>query len=209
MLDGTKRSQLPETAFGGIPENHSSLTFEGFSEHNTFNPARLLMLTAVNPPDERAASTAEDDFDVGPLSSGANCAPLGPIKRSYDSAMQSSRGSQASTPMSSHWSSNGEAPKRVEHIGFERAVSFLDYGDPEDKPEENPKDSKRIRSGVLTPPLPEDLVMASAHESGGGVPIKHEIDLEMGEIKEVAGSNQYAYDDLDEMITQAQKEAMR
>jgi hypothetical protein len=195
MLDGTKRSQLPETAFGGIPENHASLTFEGFSEHNTLNPARLLMLTAVNPPDERAPS-------------GANCAPLGPIKRSYDSAMQSSRGSQASTPMSSHWSSNGEAPKRVEHVGFKRAVSFLDYGDPEDKPEENPKDSKRIKSGVLTPPLPEDLVMTSAEEFGGGVPVKHEIDLEMGEINEVAGSNKYAYEDLDEMITQAQKKAM-
>jgi hypothetical protein len=208
MLDGTKSSQLPETAFGGIPENHSSLSFEGFSEHNTFNPARLLMLTAVNPPDERATSTADDDFDVGPLSSGANCAPLRPIKRSYDSAMQISRGSQASTPMSSHWSSNGEAPKRVELVGFKRAVSFLDYGDPEDKPEENPKDPKRIRSGVLTPPLPEDLVMASAEESGGGVPVKHEIDLEMGEIKEVAGSNNYAYEDLDEMITQAQKKAM-
>jgi hypothetical protein len=40
------------------------------------------------------------------------------------------------------------------------------------------------------------------------VPVKHEIDLELGEINEVAGSNKYAYEDLDEMITQAQKKAM-
>lgn len=166
------------------------------------------MLTAVNPPDERDTSMAEDDFDVGPLSSGANCAPLGPIKRRYEPAMQSSRSSQASTPMSSLWSSNGEASKREEHIGSKRDVSFLDYDDPEDKAEEDPKASKRIRSGVLTPPLPEDLVMASTDESGGGVPIKPETDLEMGEIEEAGGSNKYAYEDLDEMITRAQKEAM-
>ena len=209
MMDSTKHSQLPETAFGGVPENHTSLTFEGFSEHNPFNPARLLMLTAVNPPDERDTSMAEDEFDVGPLSSGANCAPLGPIKRRYDSAMQSSHSSQVSTPMSSHWSSNGEAFKRLEHVGSKRDVSFLDYDDPEEKPEENPKDSKRIKSGVLTPPLPEDLVMASTEESGGGVSIKPEIDLEMGEIREAGGSSKYVYEDLDEMITQAQKDAMR
>jgi hypothetical protein len=210
MLDDTDRSQLPETAFGGVPENHASLTFEGFSEHNTLNPARLLMLTAVNaPPAERDASMVDDDFDVGPRSSGANCAPLGPIKKRYDSALQSSRTSQASTPMSSHWSSNGEASKRIEYVGSKRPVSFLDYDDPEEKPEENPKNSKRIKSGVLTPPMPEDLVMASTEESGGGFAIKHETDLEMGEIEEADGSKKYAYEDLDEMITQAQKEAVR
>jgi hypothetical protein len=205
MLDDTDRSQLPETAFGGVPENHASLTFEGFSEHNTLNPARLLMLTAVNPPPaERDASMVD-----GPRSSGANCAPLGPIKKRYDSALQSSRTSQASTPMSSHWSSNGEASKRIEYVGSKRPVSFLDYDDPEEKPEENPKNSKRIKSGVLTPPMPEDLVMASTEESGGGFAIKHETDLEMGEIEEAGGSKKYAYEDLDEMITQAQKEAVR
>lgn len=164
------------------------------------------MLTAVNPPAGRDTSMAEDDFDVGPVSSGANCAPLGPVKRRSDSAMQSSRSSQASTPMSSLWSSNGEASKRVEHVSSKRDVSFLDYDDPEDK-SEGPKGSKRIRSGVLTPPLPEDLVMAT-DESGGGVLIKPEADLEMGEIEE-AGGKKYAYEDLDEMITKAQKEAMR
>jgi len=167
------------------------------------------MLTAVNPPTERDTSMAEDDFDVGPISSGANCAPLGPVKRRYESAMQSSRSSQASTPMSSHWSSNSEAFKRADHVGSKRDVSFLDYDDPEDKSEENPKDSKRMRSGVLTPPLPEDLVMASIDESGGGVMIKPETDLEMGEIEEAGGSKKYAYEDLDEMITRAQNEAMR
>lgn len=50
--------------------------------------------------------------------------------------------------------------------------------------------------------------MASTDESGGGVPIKPETDLEMGEIEEAGGSNKYAYEDLDEMITRAQKEAM-
>lgn len=206
-MDDTDRSQLPETAFGGVPENHASLTFEGFSEHNTLNPARLMMLTAANPPAECDASMV-DDFDVGPRSSGANCAPLGPVKKCHGSALQSSRASQASTPMSSHWSSNGEASKRMEYVGSKRPVSFLDYDDPEEKPEENPKDSKRIKSGVLTPPLPEDLVMASTEESGGGVPIKYEIDLEIGEIEEAGGpggSKKYAYEDLDEMITQAQK----
>jgi hypothetical protein len=209
-LSDTDLSQLPETAFGGVPENHASLTFEGFSEHNTLNPARLLMVTAVNPPSaERDASMVEDNFDVGPRFSGANCAPLRPIKKRYDSALQSSRTSQASTPMSSHWSSNGEASKRMEYIDSKRPVSFLDYDDPEEKPEENPKDSKRIKSGVLTPPLPEDLVMASTEESGGGAAIKHETDLEMSEIEEAGGSKKYAYEDLDEMITQAQNEAVR
>jgi hypothetical protein len=212
-LNNTDHSQLPETAFGGVPENHASLTFEGFSEHNTLNPARLLMLTAVNPPPaERDASMVEDDFGVGPRSSGANCAPLGPIKKRYDSALQSSRTSQASTPMSSNWSSNGEASKRMEYVCSKRPISFLDYDDPEEKPEETLKDSKRIKSGVLTPPLPEDLVMASTEESGGGVPIKHEVDLELGEIEEAGGSKKYAYEVLDEMITQAQeaqKEAVR
>lgn len=167
------------------------------------------MLTAVNPPAESDTPMAEDDFDVGPISSGANCAPLGPVKRRYESAMQSSRSSQASTPKSSLWSSNGEASKRVEHVGSKRDVSFLDYDDPKDKSEEYPKDSKRIRSGVLTPPLPGDLVMASTDESGGGVPIKPETNLEIGEIEEAGGSNKYPYEDLDEMITRAQKEAMR
>jgi hypothetical protein len=205
-LSDTDLSQLPETAFGGVPENHASLTFEGFSEHNTLNPARLLMLTAVNPPSaERDASMVEDDFDVGPRSSGANCAPLGPIKKRYDSALQSSRTSQASTPMSSHWSSNGGSSKRMEYVSSKRPISFLDYDDPEEKPEENPKDFKRIKSGVLTPPLPGDLVMTSTEESGGGAAIKHETDLEMGEIEEAGGSKRYAYEDLDEMITQAQK----
>lgn len=87
MLVGANQSQLPETAFGGVPENHTSLTFEGFSEHNTFNPARLLMLTAVNPPTQPGSSLIEEDLNVGPLSSGANCAPLGPSKRRYDPAM--------------------------------------------------------------------------------------------------------------------------
>lgn len=167
------------------------------------------MLTAINPPAEGDTPMAEDDFDVGPLSSGANCAPLGPVKRRCVSALQSSRTSQASTPMSSLWSSHEEASKRVEHIGSKRDVSFLDYDDPTDKSEENLKDSKRIRSGVLTPPLPEDLVMASTDEAGSGVLIKPETDLETGEIEEAGGSNKYAYEDLDEMITQAQKEAMR
>ncbi|KAG9564575.1 hypothetical protein KCU79_g4973, partial [Aureobasidium melanogenum] len=200
--------KLPETVFGGAPENHTSLTFEGFSERNTFNPDRLLMLTAVNPPDEHASSLIEEDFNVGPLSSGANCAPLGAPKRRYDSAIQSSRSSQAPTPMSFHWSSNGDVPKYEEHVSSKRDVSFLDYDDPEDKPEENPKDLKRLKSGVLTPPLPEDLVMASTNESGGGVLVKDEADLEMGEIKEGGDGNKFAYEDLDEMISQAQKEAM-
>ncbi|KAI4731926.1 hypothetical protein E4T49_00186 [Aureobasidium sp. EXF-10728] len=200
--------KLPESAFGGAPENHKSLTFEGFSEHNTFNPARLLMLTAVNPPSERATSMTEDDFDVGPLSSGANCAPLGAPKRRYDSAMQSARCSRTSTPMSLQWSSGGDAPNHVERIGPKRVVSFLDYDDPEDMPEEAPKDSKRLKSGALTPPLPEDLVMVSTEETDGGVPIKHETDLEMGEIEEASVGNKYAYEDLDEMINQAQKNAM-
>ncbi|KAI4723033.1 hypothetical protein E4T48_00628 [Aureobasidium sp. EXF-10727] len=185
-----------------------SLTFEGFSEYNTFNPARLLMLTAVNPPSERATSMTEDDFDVGPLSSGANCAPLGASKRRYDSAMQSARSSQTSTPMSLQWSSGGEYHNHADRIGPKRAVSFLDYDDPEDKPEEAPKDSKRLKSGALTPPLPEDLVMVSTEETDGGVPIKHETDLEMGEIEEASVGNKYAYEDLDEMINQAQKNAM-
>ncbi|CAD0092229.1 unnamed protein product [Aureobasidium vineae] len=200
--------KLPETAFGGAPENHTSLTFEGFSEHNTFNPARLLMLTAVNPPSERATSMTEDDFDVGPLSSGANCAPLGPPKKRYDSAMQSSRSSQAPTPMSFQWLSGGDAPNHVERVGPKRAVSFLNYDDPEDEPEDTTKDCKRLKSGALTPPLPEDLVMASTEETGGGVPIKHETDLEMGEVEEARGGNKYAYEDLDEMIDQAQTKAM-
>lgn len=206
MLGGTNRTQLPETAFGGVPENHTSLTFEGFSENNTFNPARLLMLTAVNPPVEHATSLIEEDLNVGPRSSGANCAPLGPPKRRYHSAMQSSRSSQAPTPMSSHWSSNGD--KYGEHIASKRDVIFLDYDDPEDKPEENPKDPKRFKSGVLTPPLPEDLVMASTDESVGGVVVKDETDLEMGEVKENGDGNKLAYEDLDELIDQAQKEAM-
>jgi hypothetical protein len=92
---------------------------------------------------------------------------------------------------------------------LQEARLFPDYDDPEEKPEENPKDSKRIKSGVLTPPMPEDLVMASTEESGGGFAIKHETDLEMGEIEEADGSKKYAYEDLDEMITQAQKEAVR
>ncbi|KAG9689745.1 hypothetical protein KCU95_g13461, partial [Aureobasidium melanogenum] len=183
--------KLPETAFGGAPENHTSLTFEGFSEHNTFNPARLLMLTAVNPPAEHTSSLVEEDFN-----------------RRYDSAMQRSRNSQAPTPMSSHWSSNGDKYEEHIHIASKRDVTFLDYDDPEDKPEENPKDPKRLKSDVLTPPLPEDLVMASTAESGDGVSVKHETDLEMGEIKEGGDGNKLAYEDLDEMINQAQKEAM-
>ncbi|KAG9945558.1 hypothetical protein KCU85_g7200, partial [Aureobasidium melanogenum] len=200
--------KLPQTAFGGAPENHTSLTFEGFSENNTFNPARLLMLTAVNPPAEHTSSLVEEDFNVGPLSSGANCAPLGPFKRRYDSAAQSSRSSQAPAPMSSHWSSNGDKYEEHIHIASKRDVTFLDYDDPEDKNEENPKDPKRLKSGVLTPPLPEDLVMTSTAESGGGVSVKRETNLEMGEIREGGNGNKFAYEDLDEMINQAQKEAM-
>ncbi|KAK6002569.1 hypothetical protein QM012_001319 [Aureobasidium pullulans] len=197
-------AKLPETAFGGVPENHTSLTFEGFSEHNTFNPARLLMLTAVNPPAERASSLVEEDFNVGPLSSGANCAPLGPPKRRYESALQSLRSSQAPTPLSSHWP---DVSKSEEHTTSKRDVSFLDYDDPEDKPEENFKDPKRFKSGALTPPSPEDLVMASIDESGDGIPVQNETDLDMGEIKE-AGDGNKLYEDLDEMISQAQMEAM-
>lgn len=108
--------------------------------------------------------------------------------------------------MSSRWSSTGD--KYEEHIGSKRDVSFLDYDDPEDKPEKNPKDSKRLKSGVLTPPLPEDLVMGSTDEAGGGVPVKNETDLEMGEVREVGDGKLVAYEDLDELISQAQKEAM-
>lgn len=166
------------------------------------------MLTAVNPPAEHTSSLVEEDFNVGPLSSGANCAPLGPFKRRYDSAAQSSRSSQAPTPMSSHWSSNGDKYEEHIHIASKRDLTFLDYDDPEDKNEENPKDPKRLKSGVLTPPLPEDLVMISTAESGGGVSVKRETNLEMGEIREGGNGNKFAYEDLDEMINQAQKEAM-
>ncbi|KAI5194588.1 hypothetical protein E4T39_08603 [Aureobasidium subglaciale] len=202
--------KLPETAFGGIPENHTSLTFDGFSEHNSFNPARLQMLTAVNPgvgPESPMPMTEA----AAPRSSGANCAPLGPLKRRYDSAMQSSGSSQAQTPMSSHWSSNVGLIKysKRDDDDSKRAVSFLDYDDPNENMDENRQFVKRIRtrSGVLTPPLLEDLLMPSI-ERDGGVFIKNEtVDLEMGEIQETSATK-HAYEELDEMIIQAQRDAM-
>ncbi|KAI5275440.1 hypothetical protein E4T47_01572 [Aureobasidium subglaciale] len=203
-------TKLPETAFGGVPENHMSLTFDGFSEHNSFNPARLQMLTAVNP-GVRSESPMTMTDAAAPRSSGANSAPLGPLKRRYDSAMQSSGNSRAHTPMASHWSSNVGPIKysKRDDDGSRRAVSFLDYDDPDENMGEDPQPVKRIRtrSGVLTPPPLEDLVMPST-ERDGGVSIKSEtVDLEVGELEE-ASTTKYAYEELDEMISQAQKDAM-
>ncbi|THY62035.1 hypothetical protein D6C99_01032 [Aureobasidium pullulans] len=199
--------KLPEDAFGGIPENHASLTFNGFSEHNAFNPARLQMLTSVNPPVSNFqvpnVKPGDDIFDVGPLSSGANRAPLGPIKRRYDSAMQSSHGSRTATPLPA-WSPHAGLPRRA--IEQQRDAVLLDYDDPE----EVPKDcisNKRFKSGVLTPPRPEDLVMKSVQEPTVKV---EDAELEMGEIKEVpevGSEHKYVYDGLEEMIQEAQKSA--
>lgn len=200
-------NKLPEDAFGGIPENHASLTFNGFSEHNAFNPARLQMLTSVNPPVSNFqvpnVKPEDDIFDVGPLSSGANRAPLGPIKRRYDSAMQSSHGSRTATPLPA-WSPHAGLPRRA--IAQQRDVVLLDYDDPEEVPNDCIS-NKRFKSGVLTPPRPEDLIMKSVQEPNVKV---EDAELEMGEIKEVpevGSEHKYVYDGLEEMIQEAQKSA--
>lgn len=175
------------------------------------------------------AMSDDGSFDLAPRKSGANTAPLGSLKRRYDSAMQSSHGSRATTPMSStsSWPSNLHGPaikELMERADVDsKSAAFLDYDDePTNCGPESP--NKRLKSGVLTPPVPEDLVMASTEKSpvdcAGGVSIKREdADLEMGEIREAAPTavrdtnvdpgvdQKYAYDALDEMILEAQKNA--
>ena len=81
-------------------------------------------------------------------------------------------------------------------------MPFLDYDDAVD---DSSVSNKRIKSGVLTPPLPEELIMGPPHKDSpgdGGVPIQYE-ELELGEIRE-AGDHKYAIEDLDQLILEAQ-----
>ena len=191
---------MPETAFGGIPDNHSTLTFNGFSHENAINPARLQMLSKPAPPD--AIMSDSEPLDLMALSSGANTARLGPSKRRHATSTQSSRVSSSAFGVDVDV---GVLASQRSGSGSKRAMPFLDYDDVAD---DISGTNKRIKSGVLTPPLPEDLIMGAPGEEdspgNGGVPIRYE-DLELGEIRESSRfDHKYAVEDLDQVILEAQ-----
>jgi hypothetical protein len=197
------------------------------------------MLTDTRQPVDASPSSNAADIKLV-RGSGANMAPLGPLKKKkYDSTMQSQSGSGGNTPMSSTssttqmqssrndmWSSN--AGRHAIYAGSKRPVDFLNYDDPSDEHQSNlvasESPNKRVKSGVLTPPPPEDLwVLPTAELSpdteGGGVSIKREeLDDEMHDadegvsitvpIDDAVVDQKHLYSDLDEMIIQAQRDAM-